>query len=316
MNTVALVGAPERFETLISILNATQTRVWWWSPEATIDPARAEAVGAEPVAASALCDVPLLVLDAPMREARALARALGDQITGRQIVLHPSRDLEPGTHKTLSQLVLEETPTRRVGFLTGPMRPDDLEGGRLAAALCASQFPEVHKLCEQVLLSDRCRLYRSRDLIGAELAAACTRALAMVVGIALGMEQGNNIAAVLFTRGLAEIAQLIVAEGGADRTAHGMSGAGNLFADVHEPGGSPELHLGRALATAGRDALTGQDAATAASLDALTASLVALVAQHNLPRAILLRAAHGILTGVISSAQAAEAMMLLPVFDE
>ena len=74
----------------------------------------------------------------------------------------------------------------------------------------------------------RFRLYRSKDLIGVQLAGAVKNVLAIAAGISEGMQLGLNARAALICRGLSEMTRLGVKMGGVPETFSGMAGLGDL----------------------------------------------------------------------------------------
>ena len=67
------------------------------------------------------------------------------------------------------------------------------------------------------------------DLIGAELGGALKNVIAMCAGVTDGMGYGDNIKAMLMTRGLTEMARLGVAMGANRETFAGLAGVGDLI---------------------------------------------------------------------------------------
>jgi glycerol-3-phosphate dehydrogenase (NAD(P)+) len=301
MKRVGIVGDGARVALLIKLLETTGTQAEVWRPGEGD--------------AKALEDVPLIFFCVEGAAARPAARALGDHLSGRHVVVHTLRELEGDVEATGHAILAEELPTRRIGYLTGPMRPEDITSGLAGAGLCASVFPEVHTLVAEALVSPCFRLYRGVDLVGAELAALYTRAIALVMGVASAMQQGSSLESVVFARGLAEAARFVARHGGQERTTFGMSGSGNLFADIAPPG-SPDFKLGQALVQQAAGLASPPDALDARhGLASLTAALVASARARRIDVPILTAAA-ALLTGKLTSQQAAESLMNLPVLDE
>jgi glycerol-3-phosphate dehydrogenase (NAD(P)+) len=73
------------------------------------------------------------------------------------------------------------------------------------------------------------RVYRSNDVIGAELGGALKNVIAIAAGIIDGLGTGDNTKAALITRGLAEITRLGVVLGANPATFSGLSGLGDLI---------------------------------------------------------------------------------------
>jgi len=80
----------------------------------------------------------------------------------------------------------------------------------------------------ETLVTPRFRIYRSTDVIGAEVGGAVKNVLAIACGIVEGRRLGDNARAALITRGIAEIARLSTAVGGKPETLMGLSGIGDL----------------------------------------------------------------------------------------
>ena len=67
-------------------------------------------------------------------------------------------------------------------------------------------------------------------MIGVELCAAFKNIIAIAVGAAYGLGYGDNTAAMLMTRGQAEMSRLVAAAGGNQLTCMGLAGTGDLIA--------------------------------------------------------------------------------------
>ena len=73
------------------------------------------------------------------------------------------------------------------------------------------------------------RVYTSDDLIGCEVGGAAKNAIAVVSGIATGLNLGENARAALITRGILEIVRIVEVYGGNRDTAFGLTGVGDLI---------------------------------------------------------------------------------------
>ncbi|MFB6351384.1 MAG: hypothetical protein ABEK29_06305, partial [Bradymonadaceae bacterium] len=149
-----------------------------------------------------------------------------------------------------SAILEEETPTRRFGFVSGPMRREDVLAGRGASCVCASPFPEVADMVEEALSSEIFRVYRNEDLPGSEAAAAYARVIAFTYGLADALDLGTSVLSTLFARGLAEMSSFVTYQGGYEPTTFGIAGSGNLHADTTGEGNA-DYRLGRRYVDAG-----------------------------------------------------------------
>ena len=226
-----LIGEGDRYDSLLHLLSR-HDNVCGWSYK------RGVAVPKEltSITHKQLSETPLVFLCVPMGSLRKVARKIGDAMDGRHAVVHSIHSLEASSLSVASQILIEELPTRRIGFLTGPMRSKDVANQRPSSGLLASRFDEIHGVVEDLLVRDTFRVYRSRDLRGAEYAASYERVIAMAAGIGYAMKLGESVAATLFARGTAEIARFVENRGLDPRTTFGLSGSANLFIDASAPG--------------------------------------------------------------------------------
>jgi glycerol-3-phosphate dehydrogenase (NAD(P)+) len=79
------------------------------------------------------------------------------------------------------------------------------------------------------------RPYTNADVIGTEIGGACKNVIALACGMAAGVGLGENTAAAIITRGLAEIMRLGIAVGAKGATLAGLAGVGDLVATCTSP---------------------------------------------------------------------------------
>lgn len=309
---VGLVGEGDRFDALAAVLQGNGCEVRAWSPVR-----RRGVRGMRSVDLHELAEAPLLYFAAPFSALRALAREVGDVISPRHAVIHSCHNLESGTLATASEVLAQELPTRRLGFVTGPMRPSDVRKGLPASAVCASRFPEVWQLAEGSLVHDRFRLYRGRDLVGAEHVAAYGRVIAMAGGVASQMKLGQSVQATLFARGLAEVARWVASRGGDATTPYGIAGAGNLYLDLADKG-SVDYRVGVRAMQEGRfdrSDIANRFGATGRDLLDLVESLWSGVERSGL-QCHILKTCHLMVCGELDPAGAVMHLMTLPTLDD
>ncbi len=111
-----------------------------------------------------------------------------------------------------------------LSVLTGPGFANEI-----AAHLPTALTLAGGNAAQQALLStDRLRLYRTDDLIGAQAGGALKNVIALACGMAIGAGLGESARAALLTRGFAEMQRLGVALGARAETFQGLSGLGDL----------------------------------------------------------------------------------------
>ena len=140
------------------------------------------------------------------------------------------KGFEEGTgllpHEIAAQTMGAKT---RCAALSGPSFAAEVARGLPCALTLASQDAAFARETAALLHGGRMRIYYSTDLVGVEIGGAVKNVMAIAAGISDGLRLGLNARAALITRGLAEMARLGVALGGAAETLFGLAGAGDLI---------------------------------------------------------------------------------------
>ncbi len=199
----------------------------------------------------------LILLAVPSEVARAVARSLGAHVDGRHFIVHGVRGLvtrtdavlggDDGDLETISDILRDETPVRRVGALGGPALASDLLAGSPSVMVGGSHYPEVNLALRAAFGSPSLRLFTTSDLRGLEWASALVGCLAIGVGYARGVGVGPGLLAALITRGVEEAGRLAAVAGGEERTLLGLAGYGDLLASISQTE-RPEVRVGEAIA--------------------------------------------------------------------
>ena len=194
-----------------------------------------------------LAEAELIFIAVPSIYVEQLAVELGAHLDGSHLVVHVSRGLVGEELETLTHLLRETTPVRRVGALAGPLVARALIDGEPGGAIVGSLFPEVAVAVRGAIGGPKLRIYSTDDVVGVEMASALVGLIALAIGYAMGAGFGPGTLAVLATRGVAESARVGVHRGGLERSFSGLAGYGDLIAAVAGDG-RPEVELGKALA--------------------------------------------------------------------
>ena len=140
-----------------------------------------------------------------------------------------AKGIEIESGKLLSDVVKDILPSTPISVLTGPSFAHDLMSGKPSAATIACDDADQLNKVTNALLSPQFRLYKSHDIIGAQVGGAVKNVIAIACGILDGLNLGESARAALVTRGLAEMARLTVAMGGERDTLMGQCGVGDLM---------------------------------------------------------------------------------------
>ena len=199
-----------------------------------------------PNLAALASEADLLLIAVPARSVEEVV--LAAELDASMRVVLATRGLVPVTGDWLTNLVVSQTPCRRVGVLTGPAVSSEVVEGRPTALVAASEFDEVCAATQQAFHSEQCRIYSSHDLRGVELAGAMVRVLGIALGVAEGVNMGIGSRGVIVTRGLAEATRLGLALGAQAQTFSGLAGVGDLVtcaSSIEHPGMAAGLSLVR-----------------------------------------------------------------------
>lgn len=182
---------------------------------------------------------PFLLLAVPSVYVRSTARAAAPHILEGQIVVDVAKGIEGDTLLTMSEIIAEEfraagcSPS--VVALSGPTHAEEVAKELPTAIVAASEDADA-AVRVQALFSGTClRVYTASDVRGTELCGALKNIVAIAAGVAAGLGYGDNTAAALMTRGIAEIARLGAAIGCRPETFYGLAGIGDIIVTATSP---------------------------------------------------------------------------------
>jgi glycerol-3-phosphate dehydrogenase (NAD(P)+) len=142
------------------------------------------------------------------------------------------------------------TSTEQLGLITGPNLAGELSLRQPSGAVAASSNALISKLMIDIFTTPYFRVYPSQDLVGCELAGAAKSVIALAVGMAIGLNLGENTQAMIITRGLSEVARFGNGYGADPLTFLGLAGMGDLVASCGS-GLSRNRTFGEALGRSG-----------------------------------------------------------------
>lgn len=170
----------------------------------------------------------LVVIASPSVGIRSVCGKIAPYLDADAVMVSVTKGIEPGTLLRMSQVVGEET-NRPVVALTGPSHAEELAMCMPTGCVAACAEQKYAEMVQDAFMSDYFRIYTSPDIVGAELGGALKNVIAMCAGVTDGMGYGDNIKAMLMTRGLTEMARLGVAMGANRDTFAGLAGVGDLI---------------------------------------------------------------------------------------
>ncbi|WP_054301998.1 NAD(P)H-dependent glycerol-3-phosphate dehydrogenase [Gemmobacter sp. LW-1] len=171
-------------------------------------------------------DADLLLLSVPMQ---ALGRFVADH--GARLASRPLVACCKGVDLTTGLGPVEILGTLggpAPAVLTGPSFAADIAIGLPTALTLACRDDALGAHLQARLSTPVLRLYRTPDVIGAELGGALKNVMAIAAGVVIGAGLGDSARAALMTRGYAEMLRFALARGARAETLAGLSGFGDL----------------------------------------------------------------------------------------
>ena len=153
----------------------------------------------------------------------------------KAVFVSGTKGISPNGFKLMSEITAETLDTSNVGVLSGPNLAEEIAKEQLTGTVVASEKNIICDRVQDVLHSDRLRVYKSADIYGVELAGALKNIYAIICGMANGFSVGQNTIGMLLTRALAEMSRFAVAMGGNPFTFLGLAGVGDLLVTCSSP---------------------------------------------------------------------------------
>jgi len=125
-------------------------------------------------------------------------------------------------------VIAAHCPNAQAAILTGPSFASDIAKGLPTALTLACADDAVGTALQHQLSTEVLRLYRTTDVIGAELGGALKNVIAIAAGVVMGAGLGESARAALMTRGFVEMQRLALHQGARVETLAGLSGFGDL----------------------------------------------------------------------------------------
>jgi len=188
-------------------------------------------------AAEALSGVTTVLLAVPAQTMRANLERWAGLFTGGATLVSTAKGIELGTLMRMSQVIVDVTgfDTSQVAAISGPNLASEISAGQPAATVIACSDSGRAVAVQRMLNAGYFRPYTNADVIGTEIGGACKNVIALACGMAAGVGLGENTAAAIITRGLAEIMRLGIAVGAKGATLAGLAGVGDLVATCVSP---------------------------------------------------------------------------------
>jgi glycerol-3-phosphate dehydrogenase (NAD(P)+) len=187
--------------------------------------------------AEALNGATTVLLAVPAQTLRTNLEQWAALITKGATLVSAAKGIELGTLMRMSQVIVDVTGVdpSQAAVISGPNLASEITAGQPAATVIACSDSGRAVAVQRMLNAGYFRPYTNADVIGTEIGGACKNVIALACGMAAGVGLGENTAAAIITRGLAEIMRLGIAVGAKGATLAGLAGVGDLVATCTSP---------------------------------------------------------------------------------
>lgn len=191
-----------------------------------------ESIKGEKNLKEAVKDADAVLFVVPTKAIRSVAKEFAQIVDNKPVIIHASKGLEQGTHKRISEVLIEAIPEEHrqgVVVLSGPSHAEEVAVHDITTITAACKDEKLATYVQKLFMNDYLRIYTNPDVIGVETGAALKNIIALGAGALHGLSYGDDAKAAIMTRGLAEISRLGVAMGANPLTFIGLSGVGDLI---------------------------------------------------------------------------------------
>jgi glycerol-3-phosphate dehydrogenase (NAD(P)+) len=187
--------------------------------------------------AEALSGATTVLLAVPAQTMRTNLGQWAHLITPGATLVSAAKGIELGTLMRMSQVIVDVTGVdqSQVAVISGPNLANEIADEQPAATVIACSDSGRAVALQRMLNTGYFRPYTNADVIGTEIGGACKNVIALACGMAVGVGLGENTAAAIITRGLAEIMRFGIAVGAKGTTLAGLAGVGDLVATCTSP---------------------------------------------------------------------------------
>lgn len=169
-----------------------------------------------------------LLIAVPAQALSGFLEANAKALNGRALI-SCAKGIDLASGRSPATMLSGACPASAIAVLTGPSFAADIARGLPTALTLACEDAGTGHALQHQLSTPTVRLYRTTDVIGAELGGALKNVIAIAAGAAIGAGLGDSARAAIISRGFAEMLRLAVARGAQADTLTGLSGLGDLI---------------------------------------------------------------------------------------
>ena len=224
MKSIAIIGAGEFGQALGYLLEKAGQKIQYWD----VDPSKLDhALSCEQVAAQAdviFFAVPSWCLRDCMQDALL-------SVSPHTVLVSVAKGVERETNATTEQ-IFEQVAGKmeRVVFLSGPMLAEEIVEDKPTSCTLASVSSDSTQVVADLFEGSGLRVEQTDDVRGVVLCGVIKNIYTICIGMAAGLELGDNARGQLIVHAMHEMAHMVKHLGGKYTTVLGPAGLGDLVA--------------------------------------------------------------------------------------
>lgn len=145
------------------------------------------------------------------------------------IIVCCSKGFDPERKQVLYKS-MKEVLSPPIAVLSGPSHAEEVVQGKLTGVVIASENKMINEQLRNLFASESFIVDLSTDPVGVQLGGALKNIVSILLGMAHGLQLGDNAEALLLTKGFHQLAYFGVHLGGKKETLYGLAGLGDLIA--------------------------------------------------------------------------------------
>lgn len=162
-------------------------------------------------------DSEYLILVTPSSVIRNTCQNIKKYVTNQKIII-ASKGMEIETNKFLIDIVKEELDLKYIGVISGPSIAKEVINDLGLKVVFASNNSDYNNEIKNNFETDKFKIELSDDVIGTELGGTLKNIISIASGLVNGLNLGNNMNAILITKGLEEIKKIGLKLGAKEET--------------------------------------------------------------------------------------------------
>ena len=172
--------------------------------------------------------IDIAVIVTPVKSLNTVFSNLQRRCQFKNIVLC-SKGIDNDTLKLPSQICKQYFPDANIATLSGPNFAKEIALEKSAKTIIASTNKPYAKHLQKIFKTEYFHPEISNDVMGVEICGAVKNVMAIAMGIAKGLNLGENFMASLLVIAIKEITKIVQALEGKKRTVYSFSGLGDLL---------------------------------------------------------------------------------------